>query len=474
MNQESKVTNDLRRLIGHKNVSNSIYERISYGQDTLGTDLEVGKLPIVVVKPLSVQQVSEVLKYANQEKIPVYVQGAATSFRGSPRPKRPGSIILSTMGLNSFEMFEEDLFFEVGAGFNQYELEQKLLEHGYLLPMNVGSKYAATIGGAVSVNTIGHMIDICLGKIIDYVMGLEAVLPNGEIIDTGTRSIRRPAGIDYTRFFAGMEGSFGIITKIRIRLLPDFKKAYVVGFFPELIDIAHAFMRLYKEKLPPPLYGEFLDREACELPFKLRNLDKPKGNMALAIAIGHTQEDADRQAADIVRVFQAERAVEARILTSAREQQDYCEARDNILNILHQPEEGDRMLRSGGLEAAAPLSHLADLVEYIRKDHNYPTLHEATLLMYGHIGTCDIHGLWVAPPSWPQSKRAQCARESIRLESDVNMMWGCCPGELGQTGLRIPFLRARYGDAAYSMLLGFKKSIDPNDILNPGNLEGVI
>ena len=196
--------------------------------------------------------------------------------------------------------------------------------------------------------------------------------------------------------------------------------------------------------------------------------------MGLVIVIGYTQADADRQAASIVKVFEAERAEEARVVTSSKEQEAYWDARDKILNILHKPEEGERLLRSGGLEAAAPLSHLADLVEYIRKDHNYPTLHEAKLLMYGHIGTCDIHGMWVAPPSWPPSKREECAKEAFRLESDIHMKWGCAPGELGQTGLRIPFLRERYGEAAYSMLMAFKKSIDPNDILNPGNLEGVI
>ncbi len=80
-----------------------------------------------------------------------------------------------------------------------------------MLPMTIGSKFSSTIGGAVSINTIGHMVDICVGKIIDYVMGVEVVLSNGEIIETGTRSIRRPAGLDQTRFFVGAEGHFGVI-----------------------------------------------------------------------------------------------------------------------------------------------------------------------------------------------------------------------------------------------------------------------
>jgi glycolate oxidase len=472
VDQDDRLIADLISLVGKENVSDSVYERISYAQDSLSPELETEKIPKVVVKPPSRQDVSKVVKYANEKKIPIYIHGAGTAFKGSPRPKRAGSILISTQALDSIELHEEDMYFEAGAGVNQYELEKLLLRHGYMLPTNIGSKFSSTIGGAVAINTIGHMVDICLGKIIDHVMGLEVVLPNGEMIETGTRSIRRPAGIDYTRFFAGTEGVFGIITKVRIRLLPALKRAYVVGFFPELIDIAHAFMRHYKEKLPPPLYGELLDKVACRAPFLLRGLGEPKGHMALAITIGHTKEDADRQAHEIVRIFRMERAVEARVVASAREQEDYWAARDNILNILQSPEGEEKLLLSGAVETAVPLSHLADAIEYIGGRHGYENLREAKLFIYGHVGTCDLHGLWVTPASFPAEKRMMCIKEARQLEGEINLRWGCASGEIGQTASRIPFLRKRYGEEAYSMLMGIKKTVDPNNILNPGNLEG--
>jgi FAD/FMN-containing dehydrogenase len=80
--------------------------------------------------------------------------------------------------------------------------------------------------------------------------------------------------------------------------------------------------------------------------------------------------------------------------------------------------------------------------------------------------------LWAAPGSWPPEKRADCRREALLLENEVNLKWGCASGEVGQTADRIRFLRERYGEAAYSMLMNIKKAIDPNGILNPGNLEG--
>jgi glycolate oxidase len=469
---EKNVFVDLIGLINPANVSESIYERISYGQDSSNPDLELEKIPVAVVKPTSAREVSEVVRYANVQRIPIYIHGAGTAFKGSPRPKRPGSILLSTEGLTSFTIHEENLYAEIGAGVNQYHLEKMLLQKGYFLPMNMGSKYSATIGGAVSINTVGHMVDSCLGKIIDYVMGLEVVLPNGEIIETGTRSIRRPAGLDQTRFFAGSEGLFGVITKIRMRLLPDFKKTYVVGFFPELADIGYAIIEMYKKKLPPPLYGEFLDHEACRAPFEVRGLGEPKGNMALIMTKGFSQEEADRQAEEIVKIFQTTRASEARIVRSPQEQEDYWAARDNILNLYQSKDGGEKVVRGGGLEAAVPLSHLVDAIHFIRTGHSYSVLHEARLYMYGHIGTCDIHGMWVTPAHWDPSKRMQCRKEARLLESEINLKWGCASGEVGQTGERISFFKKRYGEAAYAMLTTMKKALDPNNILNPGNLEG--
>ena len=472
MDDGKKLLSDLKSLLDEANFSDNIYERIAYGQDSANPDLEPDKIPLIVVKPTTVQEVSRVVKYADQNKIPIYIHGAGTAFKGSPKPKRSGSILLSTEGLTSIEMREEDMYVEAGAGVNQYELEKLLSAHGYMMPMNIGSKYSSTIGGAAAINTIGHMVDICLGKIIDHIMGVEVVLPNGEIIETGTRSIRRPAGIDYTRFFVGNEGVFGVITKVRMRLLPEMKRAYVVGFFPDLTDIARAFMRYYAAKLPPPLYGELLDSEACEGPFKLRGLGEPKGDMALATMVGYTQEEADFKAKKMVDVFKEESAIEAYVVTSSQEQKDYWQSRDNILNILQAKKGGGKLVMTGALEASVPLSRLADAIEYIRKGHSFDALREAKLFIYGHVGTCDLHGMWVAPVDWDQAKKVQCAKEARLLESELNIKWGCASGEVGQTASRIPFLKKRYGEAAYAMLMNLKKAVDPNNIINPGNLEG--
>jgi glycolate oxidase len=135
----------LERAVGKECVSGNIYERVSYGQDAAQPDLDPEKIPIVVVKPTTAEGVAKTLRYANERKIPVYIHGAGTAFKGSPKPKRPGSILLSTQGLSSVEPHEEDLYYELGAGVNLYELEKVLQKRGFMLPMHIGSKFSSTI-----------------------------------------------------------------------------------------------------------------------------------------------------------------------------------------------------------------------------------------------------------------------------------------------------------------------------------------
>jgi len=469
LSKDKDLLSDLVSIVGKENASVDVYERFSYSLDPMPHDLDKEVIPSAVVRPKSVQEASKLLKYANERKIPVMIQGAGTNFVGAVRPKRKGSIVLNTSNLNFLEINEEDCYFEAGAGVVLFDLEMALLKRGYMLPSNIGSKKSATIGGAVAVNTIGHMVDASMGKTIDHILSVEAVLPNGEIVETGTTSLRRPAGIDLTRFFAGTEGIFGVITKIRMRLLPDPKKAYVAAFFKDPADVGHAFTKVYQEKLPPPMYGEFLEEDACVIGFEIRGLGKPKGSMALATTTGYTQEDADLKANEILRVFRDFKPVEAHIIKSREEQEKLWAARDFITNLQQREPRGTWV----AIEVGLPVHALAEAIEYLRKGPlNLDVLKDCKMYLYGHIGACSVHALWIVPKDWPSDRKYAAIIETRKLEDSMHLKWGGIGGEVGQTSGRISFYRRKYGEAAYTMLTNVKKVIDPNNILNPGNLEG--
>jgi len=322
-----KVYQDLESIVGSKYIKKSLYERISYASDPMPYDLRENNIPDIVVKPANTQEVSQILKYANEHRIPVVVHGSGTSLIGNARPKRKG-IVLSMSRINHIYVDEDYMYLKCGAGARCIDVKNELEKRGYFLPMYPGSLLSATIGGLIATNTIGHMVDSVYGRPINYVLGLEVVLPTGEILKTGTDSLRRPAGIDLTRFFVGSEGLFGVITEIKMALVRKPCMAYVMGVFKNLYDIGKAWMRVYREKIPLPIYGEFLDQKAAEHGFKMRGLEPPEGPISIATAVGDTEEAALNNASRIADVFKREGAIRVRILESKEEQEKIWGTRD--------------------------------------------------------------------------------------------------------------------------------------------------
>jgi len=463
----------LENIVGQDGVISDILDCVPYGGEVVPFDIEEQNIPIAVVKPKSSQEVSQILQYANENKIPVAIHGSGTSFIFSSRPKKKGSIVLSTSEFNTVEFFEEDGYVEVGAGVTTYELELSLLQRGYMLPISTGSKLVSTIGGAFAVNTIGHMVDACAGKPADHALGLEVVLPTGEIIETGTKSLRRSAGIELTKFFVGCEALFGVITKIRMMLIPEKHRIFVVGYFTEEEATGRAVQMMYKEKLPLPLYGEMLDFEGAKRGFQLMGLEEPKGAVLLLTIIGDTNEEAIDRAKRTIEVIGKDQAfIEANILQSKEEQEKMWHTRDFVTQLL-QVGEGGIFL---GIEVSAPLTRLAELIFYLKNkiDEDLNTLKGVPKLgkLLGHVGATALHVGWSVPRDWDNEKKKDAFREAFTVEKKINLMFESSCGETGLTGGRIPFFKEKYGKDAYDVLLKIKRALDPNNILNPGNLEG--
>jgi len=461
---------DMEAIVGKENVTNDIYNRIAYAMDPMPYDLKEQNIPSIVVKPNSAQEVSEILKYANKTKTPVSVTGSGTSFSAASRPKRRGSIIMNTGRMDSIELHEDSAYVECGAGTIVYDFEQFLLSHGYFAPFNPGSKMIATMGGLSSINTIGHMVDAYVGKPVDHILGVEVVLPTGEIIETGTKSVRRPSGFDLTRFFVGTEGQLGIITRLRMHLIPKPAIVYALGYYEQAEDVAEAFMRIYTEKAPLPLYGEFLDKVVAKIGTDAKGLPPPKGCMALASVPGRTHDIALRNAQEISKVFKETKGhIENQIVEDPDLQQRLWGVRESIL-----------MLMSKGkgpwtaIEIGVEISHLRNCLHELKSEvpKRLNILKDVPMYLYGHLGAGSMHALWTLPRGWSNEKKREAVKEAFNVEKELTIKYNGCGGELGQVAGRIPFFREKYGEDAYSLILRMKKAFDPNNILNPGNLEG--
>jgi glycolate oxidase len=462
------IHRDLEKIISPKYVSSTMFERIKNALDPFPYELEKDQIPYIVVVPGDKKEISEIVKYANARKIPLFVRGSGTHLGGASRPHTHG-IFLSTRRLNKIEFLEEYGFFECEPGCICAHVEEELKKRGYFLPMAPGSRLIATMGGLVANNTSGHVIDTSIGKPGDYVYGLEVILPNGEIIETGTMGLRRPAGVNLTNFFVGSDGLYGIITKIRMRLLPPVHKAYGVVIFNDLVSMAKGVQRMYREMCPAPLFMEFMDQKSAKIGYELKGLDPPKGSVIFFVSIGNSQEEASHKITQILKSFVAENPDEVLKVEDLDLWEKLWSAREVI---------GSNLMQKDGYQwsAAEIVSNLKDLPECMEEVQHFnkglPILSQLELFLFGHIGGLTFHPGVLIPRQWDNERKRMAVDERFQKEMELNLKYGTCGGEWGQFAKRTSFFIKRYGQESYDLVKKMKNLLDPNNILNPGILEG--
>jgi len=464
--QPEDIYEDLSKVLSEESLSKSLFERINNALDpyTFATDISREKVPYLVVRPGSTDEVSRLMKYSHSKKIPVFVRGSGTSLAGASRYRHKG-IVLNVSRLNHLNIMKEYGFVESGPGHRVLQVKERLEKEGYFLPLAPGSIRVASIGGIISNNSSAHIVDSCLGKPRDYVLGLEVVLPTGEVLHTGTKSLRRAAGTDLTQLFAGGDGLLGVITGIRLRLLPGFSNAYGVAFFDDPIPLARAVQRIYLEKAPPPLFMEFLDERVAQISFKIQGLAPPPGPILMFHAIGATKEEATYKINQSVEAIQKESPIKAKRIEDVDEWHKIWLARESALPYICQAGKGV----FGLSEIVSTVPDLVDcLQDSMNMGNGMPTLEKlGQPYLFGHIGALTFHPVFIIPADWPAEEKAKVVEEMFLKEAEINEKYGTCGGEWGQFARRTPFYRKRYGEKAFQLVRGMKKLFDPNNILNP-------
>jgi len=461
------IYEDLINIIPENFVSKSIFERANNAIGPFTFELRKEDLPYAVVRPGSTEEVSNLMKYANSKKIPVHVRGSGTSLQGASSYRHKG-IVLNVSRLTHLNIMKECGYVEFGPGHRVLFVKEQLEKEGYFLPLVPGSIRVASIGGIISNNTSGHGIDSCLGKPRDYVLGLEVVLANGEVLETGTKGLRRPAGTDLTQYFVGGDGLLGIITNVRMRLLPSFKNAYGVAFFDNLISLVRAVQRIYVENAPPPLFLELLDKRTAEPPFELHGLPPPQGPLIMFQANGQTEEEASSKINQLVEVMRKESPIEVKRIDDLDEWHKIWLSRESALLYACQKEKGLYCLA----EIVSTVANLVDCLEDTLKiAEGMPTLEKlGKPYLCGHLGALTFHPSFVIPVHWPAEEKAKVIDELLLKEAELNVKYGTCGGEWGQFSKRSSFYAKRYGETNYQLVKGVKRLFDPNNILNPSVL----
>jgi D-lactate dehydrogenase (cytochrome) len=415
--------------------------------------------PSAVVMPHSTEEVSNVLKYCNSEKIPVVAFGAGSSLEGHVLPLF-GGISLDLTEMNKIiEIRPDDLLVRVEPGVHRMALNEKLASNGLFFSVDPGAD--ATLGGMASTGAAGTTT-VRYGSMRDNVLAMTAVMADGTVIKTGRETRKLSAGYDLTRLLVGSEGTLAVITELTLRVfgIPE-KMAAAIVRFPTLSDGVTAATAIVRSGISIARC-EFLDAKC------IKNVNSHDGlNLSEMPTLffefhGSPQgvaEDA-QSVKDIVEEFGGS-DFEWTVDEGARRK--LWQARHNAYWAGIAAHPGKRAVST---DAAVPLSKLSDAVqtaEQILSKHPY------AFSILGHVADANFHCFIVTDPANP--KELEDVRH-ITHEITMKMieMGGTCTGEHGIGSGKIEALVEETGAPAVSIMKLIKQTLDPNNILNPGKV----
>jgi glycolate oxidase len=448
----------LAELVGDEHVRTDAGALVTYATDA--TPLERGR-PDAVAFPANAQEVAGILRLANELGVPVVPRGSGTNLSGGTIPHLGGIVLVLTRMNRLKEVSAAELVAVCEPGVRTIELAQAAAAQGLLFPPDPGSQTTATIGGNVA-ECSGGLRALKYGITRDYVLGVEAVLPTGEIIRSGGRLVKDVAGYDLRRLLCGSEGTLAVLTELTLRLVPAPEASGTgMAYFPDLADAARAVSRVLASGVLPVTL-EFLDSVCIGAVEDYAHIGLDTSAGALLIFgqdgdPGVIGRDMERMA----EACRAEGATAVRIAESPEAAADVLEARRAALPSLSRLEPLTILE-----DATVPRSRIAEMVEFIGE---VARRHELTIGTFGHAGDGNLHPTVVLDPADEGAvQRAHAAFDEIfarAIEMD-----GTITGEHGVGTVKLRHLERQLGADHLALLRRIKAAFDPNGILNPGKL----
>ena len=448
----------LKSLVGREQYFDSPGHKIAYSYD--GTPLLSGT-PAAILRPHSAEQVSAILQLANAERFSVVPRGSGSGLSGGAVPTEDSVVLLTNHRDRLLELDKKNMTAWVEPGIITARLQSAVEAAGLFYPPDPGSAAISTIGGNVAENA-GGLRGLKYGVTKNYILGMEVVLPGGDIVLLGGKSMKDVAGYNLKDFLIGSEGTLGVFTRILLRLIPKPPASTtLLAFFPRLTDAAEAVLGIIEAHLHPAAL-EFLDNTTIRCVEEHAHLGLPVDSGALVfIEIdGHplVVKEEGETAAEICRragassIRTAQDVPEAEKLRLARKSAFSALARVKPTTILE--------------DATVPRSEIVPMLDRIQSIANKYSLLFGN---FGHAGDGNLHPTCLTDQrDAAEIRRAEAAFGEI-FETAVQL-GGTITGEHG-TGLsKRQFLEQLTPSPALEMMRKIKMLVDPNAVLNPGKV----
>jgi glycolate oxidase len=441
----SGLIDNLRRIVGNENVLTTKETMVAYSYDATNM---WSHLPDVVVLPLSTSQISEILKLANENRIPVTPRGGGTNVSGGSIPIQGGIVLCTTRMNRIIEINKTNLNATVEPGVVLQDFQEALAKVGLFFPPDPQSYSGCTLGGVVAENSGGPS---CLkyGVTKQYILGLEVVLADGRIVKLGGLTPKNRTGYELMMLFTGSEGTLGVISRITLRVLPAPRgEQTIVAVFRDVAEAGETVTDIIAGSILPSKV-EFVDNWTFE---KFRGLLPDEildsSEVILLIQVDGLPETVAAEIKQVVAVCQG-RAREVRVAQDKAEAARYWQARK-----AHFSDISSRAHTIINEDVSVPRDKIA---EFIRSSQASARRHDVPISFAGHVGDDKEH----------YGRALECVDEIIGIALSLG---GVLSGEHGIGLEKRRFLKQAMDPAAIDIMKQIKDILDPRHILNPGKI----
>lgn len=461
----NQIVDELNQIVGERFVITDEEDMEVYSHDEVAEE-EYAHMPEVVVKPGTTDEISQIIKLANREKVPVTPRGAGSGLSGGAVPDY-GGIVLAMERMNEIlEVDGQNMMAVAEPGVVTNEINEKIEDMGLFYagyPMSVETCF---IGGNVAENAGGGKA-VKYGVTGRYVLGLEVVTPTGEIINLGGKRVKDVTGYNLKKLMIGSEGTLGIITKVIIKLLPlPQAKVDLLALFPDVKSAISMVPKIMTTGGIIPTAIEFMDQlsfnASCE--YLNEHLPYQEAGAMLLIEIDGNDEDVVVRDYDTIGELCLENdALEVYVADNYTTQERLWAVRRNIAEAFkvispHQSIE----------DIVVPPASIPDIMpELERISEKY----DVQIPCYGHAGDGNLHATIVKNPDDSMDEWHEKLPEALKdLYQAIKKLGGTISGEHGIGSKRKKYMKLVESEAEIQMMRNIKGALDPNNILNPGKI----
>ncbi len=455
----SSIVTALTEIVGADNVSTESVDRLTHSYDATQKHF----LPEVVVYAENTQQVRDIVRLAGSHKIPVLPRGAGSGFTGGSLPVKGGIVLVLTRMNRILEIDGANLTAVVEPGVVTGDLQREVEKLGLFYPPDPASKDFCTLGGNIA-ECAGGPRCVKYGVTKDYVLGLEVVTPQGEIITTGGRTLKNVVGYDLTKLFVGSEGTLGVVTKIILKLLPlpEAKKTLLVQF-ATIEGAAQAVAKIIAHKIIPTTL-EFLDGATIDCVRAISPIPLPEECRALLIIEVDGEHDLiARQAENILAIIKPLGVVDTRVAETPAESEQIWKVRRSVSPSLRKinPDKFNE-------DIVVPRSKVPEMIRALEK---LAAEHQVPIVNFGHAGDGNIHVNVMVDLRQPgMTERIDTIMDGVFAAAIA--LKGSISGEHGIGTAKARYLAMELDPATIATMRAIKQALDPNNIMNPGKIFG--